>query len=112
MRVSRYRVSGRSMEPALQEGDRVLVVRGRWYRPRAGDIVVFLDPRDRAGVLVKRVSRSDSGGVVVFGDNLLASTDSLEFGPISERLILGRVFYRYHPSPSVGLIKRSGGGLS
>lgn len=52
-----YRVVGRSMEPALED-DQYLVVDKLSYRlhePQRGDIIVFRDPRGDGRKLIKRV---------------------------------------------------------
>ena len=55
------RVTGRSMEPTLREGDLLLVVRG--IRPRIGSLAVCRLPPDSSGaprpLAVKRVSGTD-----------------------------------------------------
>ncbi len=57
-------VHGRSMEPALHEGDRLLVLYGA--RPRRGRLAIVRLPNDSAGaprpLAVKRLSRRDPEG--------------------------------------------------
>ena len=57
-------VHGRSMEPTLHEGDRLLVLYGA--RPRCGKLALVRLPNDSAGVprplAVKRLTRRDPGG--------------------------------------------------
>jgi phage repressor protein C with HTH and peptisase S24 domain len=57
-------VHGRSMEPALHEGDRLLVLYGA--RPRAGKLAIVRLPNDAAGfprpLAVKRLTRRDPEG--------------------------------------------------
>src|SRR4051794_22306333 len=76
----RVEVVGDSMTPALEPGDRLLLIS---KRPRVGDVVAVRDPRASDRVLVKRVSAIDGGDVAVVGDNLDASTDSRMFGPVA-----------------------------
>ena len=44
------------------------------------------------------------GNYLVFGDNRSHSRDGREFGPIPRKLILGKVFFRYWPLKTIGLI--------
>lgn len=41
----------------------------------------------------------------VIGDNRPHSSDSRDFGPISDKKIIGRVFFRYWPPQAIGLFK-------
>jgi len=100
VRPRRVVVEGRSMEPTLAPGDRLLVVRAR--RVRAGDVVAVRDPRHAPRVLVKRVAAVLEDGVVLRGDNPEASTDSRSFGPVPSRAVVGRVVRRYAPSWRAG----------
>src|SRR6478752_5761559 len=95
--LRRVAVHGDSMRPLLEPGDRLLVAWLPWRRPRAGDVVAVVDPRDGGRVLVKRVAGVDAEGVTVLGDNVGASTDSRTFGAVAPDLVLGRALYRYWP---------------
>lgn len=82
-------VAGGSMLPNLADGDRVLVRYGARVRP--GDVVLAIRP-DRPGVvMLKRARERVEGGWWLLGDNPFRSTDSREFGPVPEALVLGRV---------------------
>jgi nickel-type superoxide dismutase maturation protease len=103
--IRRIEVVGESMTPALEPGDRVLVL--GVGRIRTGDLVACVDPRDRERIMVKRVAGSEpGGGYIVLGDNPDASTDSRHFGPIGDNLIVGRLIYRYLPAARAGVIWR------
>lgn len=43
--------------------------------------------------------------IFVMGDNRPRSSDSRSFGPVSEKHVVGRVFFRYFPVDKLGLIK-------
>jgi len=88
---ARFHVEGRSMLPAFQPGDRVFVF--RWGKIRPGDVIVFY----REGIkLIKRaISKTNSGRWSVKGDNHFASSDSADFGEISEAEIVGKVLCTY-----------------
>ena len=105
--VRRVEVTGASMRPTLEPGDRLLVLAGR--RIRAGDLVALPDPREPARTLVKRVGLVDEAKLTVLGDDPSASTDSRSFGPVPTRTVLGRAIYRYGPSGRAGPIGRGGG---
>lgn len=45
------------------------------------------------------------GSMFVMGDNRGASSDSREFGPVPESLLIGQVVYRYFPFDTMGAIK-------
>jgi nickel-type superoxide dismutase maturation protease len=115
LRLSRYVVRGPSMEPALRDGDRLLVLRGaqRLRAPRPGEIVLArpraLDGRE----IVKRVAAVEraNGGLrlTLLGDNPAASTDSRTFGLVSRAEITGRVLLRYWPDERRGRIANAAG---
>jgi nickel-type superoxide dismutase maturation protease len=89
------------MEPALREGDWLLVVPPRGT-PRGGDIVLVRDPRERTRLLLKRVAAISSEGVVVLGDRDDHSTDSRHFGAVPLDDVVGRAAFRYAPLRRVG----------
>ena len=90
-------VRGRSMEPALRAGDRLLTVparRGTGLRP--GQVVVVADPTDADPLVVKRVAAVDHDRLTVLGDHAAASTDSRTWGPL-HRSAVRRVVLRRWP---------------
>src|SRR5438067_13916193 len=86
--LRRVQVFGDSMRPALEAGDRLLVVRAGHLR--AGDVVAVADPRQPTRTVVKRIAGVGPEGVTVLGDNPAASSDSRTYGPVPHRLVLGR----------------------
>lgn len=94
-------VRGRSMAPALQSGDRLLVVRAL-RSPRVGDVVLARDPRDAGRELVKRVADVTPSGVVLHGDNPSLSTDTRTFGPLPRHGVQWRAVARYWPPGRAG----------
>jgi nickel-type superoxide dismutase maturation protease len=102
--VRRVEVTGASMRPTLEPGDRLLVLAGR--RLRDGDLVAVADPRQPARTLVKRVGRVDEAVLTVLGDAPAPPPDSRNFGPVPRRTVLGRAVYRYAPSGRAGPIRR------
>ena len=91
-------VSGASMLPAYEPGDRLLVGPGGRLRP--GQVVALADPRD-GRLVIKRVRSVLGEAVDVRGDNEAASTDSRAYGPVPVAAIVGRVWYRYGPRERV-----------
>jgi len=92
-------VHGRSMEPALHEGDRLLVLYGA--RPRRGKLAIVRLPNDAAGaprpLAVKRLSRPDPAGGDgwwVERENPREGLDSWAVGAIPADGIRGRVVLR------------------
>ena len=93
------------MEPALHEGDRLLVLYGA--RPRCGKLAIVRLPDDEAGaprpLAVKRVARPapDGGdGWWVERDNPAEGVDSWQLGsPAPDADILGLVLLRAWPRP-------------
>ena len=89
-------VTGDSMWPTLEAGDRLVVLPPG--RPEVGQLVVVSDPRQPSRRMVKRVVAVDAGGALeVEGDNRALSTDSRHLGPLARAQVLGRVVYRYAP---------------
>lgn len=101
----RVAVRGHSMEPALREGDWLLVLPQR-RPPRAGEVVVVRDPRERSRLLLKRVAEVRHDGVVVRGDRADHSTDSRVFGVVAFADVVGRAALRYAPLARFGVIAR------
>lgn len=100
-------VRGRSMAPALEPGDRLLVVRASRI-PRIGDVVLGRDPRDAGRELIKRVADVGPQGVVLHGDNPSASTDARTFGTLAAASVRWRVLGRYWPARRLGRVARGG----
>jgi len=116
-------VAGPSMEPTLEEGDRVLVdlITLRRRLPVTGEIVVLSGPGGED--LVKRIAREPYPGETpypastltpdsplepsypVLGDNRDRSLDSRTFGRVPRHHIRGRVVWRYWPPARLGSIK-------
>jgi signal peptidase I len=116
------------MEPALSEGDWLLVdpTTARW--PRRGSIVAFRQP-DTDTLAVKRVAgvpgdrvpfregylelADDEAWLVADADEATtaaagygAPIDSNRFGPVPVELLVGRVWFRYWPPNRVGRIPK------
>ena len=105
--IWRAKVAERSMQPALDPGDMLLVRRtiraGRTPRVRAGQIVVARNPGRPEQLLVKRVAWPEGGGWWLSSDNPRAgAVDSKAFGPVPPGLIEGRVLLRYHRGRPAG----------
>jgi signal peptidase I len=115
-----WMVEGPSMDPTLEDGDRVIVDLWSLRRrlPRNGEIVLLAGPADEP--LVKRVARIPAGGApatllftdsplepsfFVLGDNPRASSDSRSFGTVPRHRIRGRVVWRYWPVSRMGSIE-------
>ena len=103
VRPRRVVVEGRSMEPTLAPGDRLLVVRAGVVH--AGDVVAVRDPDGSRRVLVKRIGAVLEDEIVLRGDNPGASTDSRKFGPVPYSAVLGRVVRCYSPSWRAGPVR-------
>lgn len=103
MRPWRVAVSGHSMEPALREGDWLLILPPR-PAPRRGEVVLLRDPRDRSRLLLKRIADVTTDGCVVEGDHVGHSSDSRVFGPVPLADVIGRAAFRYYPLGRLGRI--------
>lgn len=95
-RVGWGRVRGRSMEPTLRAGDRLLLLHG--VHPRIGGLAVVRLPDGVAAV--KRVTRREPGGWWVERDNPDEGVDSWTVGTIPDEAVLARVLLRVWPFPA------------
>ncbi|WP_081539904.1 MULTISPECIES: nickel-type superoxide dismutase maturation protease [Kitasatospora] len=86
------------MRRLLSDGDRVLVRYGAPLRP--GAIALFRHPLRQDLLVVKRAAERRPGGWWMLSDNPLVRTDSREYGPVPDELVLGRVLLRLAPRPS------------
>ena len=83
------------MQPTLEPGDRVLVRRlRRKPAPSLGSVVVTWHPQRSELRLIKRLSRLDSTGLWLLGDNPAESTDSRQLGAVPTKLLIGDVVGR------------------
>ncbi|HET8601771.1 MAG TPA: S24 family peptidase [Segeticoccus sp.] len=88
-------VRGRSMEPTLHEGDRLLVLYAGKPRPGALALVRLPDaPTGPRPLAVKRLRRRETDGWWVEGDNLGAGVDSWTVGTIPDGDVVARVLLR------------------
>lgn len=105
---ARVAIEGRSMEPAMEPGDWLLVDPDAYARrgPRPGELVLAPDPREPGRLLLKRVAAVDSDGrLELLGDAPDASTDSRAFGPVDPRSVQGRPWFRYWPPSRFGRVR-------
>ena len=84
------KVSGNSMLPTFKPGKLLIVspIPYLFMRPQLGHIIVVSVNGKK---MIKRISKIQSGGYEVFGDNLSESTDSRSFGLIKRKHILAKV---------------------
>lgn len=92
---SLVQVRGRSMEPALREGDRLLTRPARPADVIVGRVVVVADPADHRHLVIKRVAAVEHDAVTVLGDHAAASTDSRHWGPVPRDAIRRVVIRRW-----------------
>ncbi len=86
--LSVCKVTGHSMSPSYREGDYVLSVSSRWFKPQTGDCIVFTNRLH--GLLLKKIARETDGGFFVEGTHPL-STDSRSIGLVTRDMIVGKV---------------------
>jgi signal peptidase I len=95
MRLGLGIVRGRSMEPTLSEGQRLLLLHGA--RPRLGGLAVVRLPD--GVVAVKRVVRREPAGWWVERDNPTVGVDSWTVGAIPDDAVVARVLLRLWSRP-------------
>lgn len=94
--LSIHVVKGHSMQPFLNEGDRVVVLKWVYLfsEPRPGDVVVFRNSDGNEHI--KRIAAAaEKNEFVVAGDNKSDSMDSRKHGPVQRKAIIGKVIARY-----------------
>jgi len=108
LRPFRVEVTGPSMRPTLEPGDWALGVAARRRGIRRGDVVVLEHPERPGFEVVKRIrgiagdptptGRFLEGSELwVEGDDHTSSTDSRQFGPVSEAQVRGRLVLIWWP---------------
>ena len=93
MRIGIAVVRGRSMQPTLYDGDRLLVLHAG--RPRPGKLLVVRLPD--GVVAVKRAVRREPGGWWVERDNPSEGVDSWTVGPIADDDVVAVAVLRVWP---------------
>lgn len=99
-------VRGRSMQPTLYDGQRLLVLHG--VPPRPGGLVVVRLPD--GVVAVKRAVRREQDGWWVERDNHAEGVDSWLVGAVPDRDVVGRVLLRLWPPGRVSRPPHPHGG--
>jgi hypothetical protein len=89
-------VRGRSMEPTLREGDRLLVRYG--VQPRPERVAVVRLP-GRAGLSVKRIGWKDAEGWWIERDNPREGVDSWQVGAVGREAVVAVALCRVWPRP-------------
>ena len=84
------------MEPLLKNGRFFWINTWTyWFRkPRAGETVVFQNPRNSSQLLCKKIASINGDNYVLLGINHNDSLDSRILGPIQKKYILGKVLIR------------------
>lgn len=99
-------VRGRSMQPTLYDGQRLLVLHGA--PPRPGGLVVVRLPD--GVVAVKRAVRREQDGWWVERDNPAEGVDSWLVGAVPDRDVVARVLLRLWPPRRVSRPPHPHGG--
>ncbi|HEX7042678.1 MAG TPA: S26 family signal peptidase [Patescibacteria group bacterium] len=85
-----FKISGKSMEPTLYQGQKVLV--WKYGLCRVGNIVVLKNPITDL-FITKRIKEIKKGKYFVVGDNKNESSDSRDFGWIKRENIIGKILF-------------------
>ena len=86
-------LSGHSMQPAINDGDRVIVSNWAYLflQPKVGDVVVFSSSDGKR--YAKRITAvANKNELIVEGDN---KSDSRKLPPILKKAIIGKVIAMY-----------------
>jgi phage repressor protein C with HTH and peptisase S24 domain len=97
-------VRGRSMQPALRDGDRLVVRPGG--QPCAGRVAVVRLPGGRP-LSVKRLAFRSGDGWWVERDNPAEGVDSWQVGAVPESDVVAIVWARYWPLRRAGWVRRT-----
>lgn len=94
--LSRFIISGHSMEPNILQGQTVLAssIPYLFSKPKINDIVALRE-RKSGKVFIKRIVKVDGEKYFVSGDNKKDSMDSKDFGWIERKEIVGRVILNF-----------------
>lgn len=93
-RYRRFRVTGNSMLPLLAPGQEVLIDAAAYRRrsPQPDDIVVAYHPQQPHLRIIKRIEFvASEGRFYLKGENSSESSDSRQFGLVSQTQIVGQV---------------------
>lgn len=92
MLLSRFKVSGHSMEPAIPAKSTLLAssVPYIFRKPNVGDVVVF---KSLGKIFVKRIEKKEGQQYFLAGDNMSDSLDSRKLGWVRREDILGKVVW-------------------
>jgi signal peptidase I len=90
--LSKFKISGHSMEPLIKNGQSVLISKIPYFfsEPGVKEIVAF---NYQGKILIKRIVKKVGTKYFLAGDNLKDSLDSRSFGFVSKDYILGKVIY-------------------